>query len=177
MAAAWRAAAGAAARFALALPLMVTLLWLLSYGTRIWSDDRHWRLFPPDFGCDDSKVLGDPCTRSSLLWLLGPPAAAGLIAVAALALVGSGGGGEGEHGDDGSGSGSSGAKRRSSHVTVAGGGGGGRLRRWLARAASAQLPPVRFWAWWCGGLSGADAAAAALWLLVNGLWLGAILKR
>lgn len=127
-----------------------------AYGTRRWTDDAAWARFPPDFGCDDSKVL-DSCTRSQIAWLLLPPALIGAFAIPLLYL-------------------SARADRGAAH-----GGGAekppprreGRLRR----ALRAQLPPARFWAWWCGGISGADAAVVALWLAVNAIWLAAILKR
>jgi hypothetical protein len=132
-----------------------TLVWLVSIGTRRWTDDAAWAKFPPDFGCDDGAVW-DGCTARQAAWLLLPPAAAGAAAVLYVY-----------------------ARAAAAAAAAAGGAPARRAPRlgWLGRAASAQLPPARLWAWWCGGLSGADAALVGGWLLVNGLWLGAILKR
>jgi hypothetical protein len=56
-----RAAAGAAARAALAAPLLFTAYYLLVLGTWRWRDSAAWERFPPRFGCDDRKLL-DSCT-------------------------------------------------------------------------------------------------------------------
>ncbi len=101
-------------------------------------------------------MLTDPCTLRQLAWVALPPAAGGLLAILAVALTAVAV--KDQHGE---------AEK----------GGGGRARGWLRRAANTQLPPARFWVWWCGGMSGADAALVALWLAVNGIWLSAILTR
>lgn len=46
--------------------------------------------------------------------------------------------------------------------------------RW---ALAYQLPPRRFLADWCGGLSAGEALLVAAWLAVNAWWLGQGLAR
>jgi hypothetical protein len=98
---------------------------------------------------------------AQLAWILLPPFAAGVFAIA-LVWLRSGQ----EHAADADAN--AGAGKPPAPPPRAG---------WLGRAAAAQLPPARFWVWWCGGLSGADAAVVAVWLTVNAVWLAAILKR
>jgi hypothetical protein len=138
----------------------------VSVGTRRWSDDAYWARFPPDFGCDDSTIW-DACTARQAGWLLLPPAAAGALAILYLYLRASA---EAGHGG-GRAAGDAGAPGSPARAPPR------RRLGLLGRAAAAQLPPARLWTWWCGGISGADAAVVAGWLLVNGLWLGSILKR
>ncbi|GBF98331.1 ferric reductase [Raphidocelis subcapitata] len=152
-----RAAALAAARAALAAPLVFTAYYLLVLGTWRWRDDAAWQHFPPRFGCDDKALLDarqnvsfKPAATPQAAWLLAPPALAGAAAIALLWLQ-SAAGGE--------------AAAAPPRLGL------------LGRAAAAQLPPARFWAGWCGGLSGADAAVVAFGLAFNGLWAAAILGR
>ncbi|KAL4432588.1 hypothetical protein ABPG77_000525 [Micractinium sp. CCAP 211/92] len=44
-----------------------------------------------------------------------------------------------------------------------------RARRWFGRALAWQVPPRRFFTWWCGGMSVADSLVVA-WLLAYNLW-------
>ncbi|WIA44569.1 hypothetical protein OEZ86_007294 [Tetradesmus obliquus] len=39
------------------------------------------------------------------------------------------------------------------------------------------MPPRRFWLWWCGGLSLADALVVAAWAAINVAWMFAMMDR
>lgn len=64
-------------------PTILLLAWLAFFGTENWRTDAYWRTFPPDFGCDDSKLL-DLCTLKQLAFLWLAPA---VLAFAALSLL------------------------------------------------------------------------------------------
>jgi hypothetical protein len=46
-----------------------------------------------------------------------------------------------------------------------------------SRTWAKLLPPKQFWSWWCGGLTYKDAAAVAIWLGINAMWMAFILRR
>jgi hypothetical protein len=130
------------ARALLSGSILFFLFYLSIDATRRWRDDAYWRRFPPDFGCDDTKLL-DACTARAVVASLYAPATATLAATFLTAA----------------------AATLLPHLPSASG-----LSNRLRLDSQRQLPPSSFWSWWCGGFSAQDAALVAGALLINGAW-------
>lgn len=105
-------------------------------------------MFPPDYGCD-SRLLLDTCTLQQLLYMWLVPAVLAFSCLGLLVLR------------------AHLATHKHEH----------HRRGPLGRMSTRLLPPRRFWAWWCGGMSVSDALAVAFWLAFNAAWGVAVLTR
>lgn len=149
----------------LSAALLITLVWMVGVGPSRYIESipvppngESWaisRNTPAELGCSTTVVL-DTCIGEQFAWMLLPPAIAGLLAIALVWL---------EETDF-----KKGCKAGKQPQKPARAG-------WLERAAQAQLPPARFWSWWCGGLSMVDVGLVAVWMVINAVWLYKVLTK
>jgi hypothetical protein len=148
--------AHATAKTALTLSLGVLAAFLLVIGPLSWPKKGPATRWPHAAPCEPGSVV-DTCTARHLLWLWLPPAVAGIAAVALTYF-------QARNADAHQAATAARAAPRPSPARAA-----------LARLWQGQVPPARFWAVLSGGLTGAELAGVALWVVMNVVWLASIL--